>query len=261
MAAGTHGFRGGDRQRFWASVCAALGAHALLAILFVQVAPAAVPREPALQWIELAENVPTLAAHGTRAAPPSATLRVNTTHARRPGARAHRARGHEAAATPKAHEKVAMEKQMASAHDTPASAAGALDDDARQRGVESARAGGGSVAPAGGVSDGTLATRAVLIASSAACTGLFPAMAASDDGVVTLSMEVAPSGRVHAGRVLDERPLGEGFGDAARRCLQRVRFQPALDRLGRHVASTSVLRLRFARHPGDRRPLTAALTR
>ncbi|HEY6555833.1 MAG TPA: energy transducer TonB [Polyangiaceae bacterium] len=231
------------------SICCALSAHGLLAIFFVQPSPATVPAEPALQWVELTEDAPTPPPLGTRLAPPRSESHrsVNTTCARRAAARAPAARGHE----------VATEKQTASAHDTPA--AGALEDDTGQRAAESAGAGSGRVAPAGGVSDGTLATRAVLVASTAACNGFFPALAASDDGVVTLSMQVTPSGHAHAGRVLDELPLGEGFGDAARRCLQRVRFQPALDRHGQPVASTSVLRLRFARHPGARRRLTAAL--
>jgi hypothetical protein len=76
-----------------------------------------------------------------------------------------------------------------------------------------------------------------------------------------MAMRVAPTGRVFAGHVLDERPLGEGFAGAARRCLERVRFQPALDSRGKPMGSSSVLRLRFARHLGKRRALTAALAR
>jgi hypothetical protein len=251
MAAGTHGFRGSDGRRLLGSICAALSAHGVLAILFVQPEPAAVPVEPALQWIDLTEVAPAPPVLGTRVATPRSESQrsVSTTCARRSAARTPAAREHE----------LATEKQIANAHGTPAKAAGAIEDDTVERGPEAAGAGAGPVAPVGGVSEGTLVTRAVLVASTAACNGFFPATAASDDGVVTLSMQVTPSGRAHAGRVLDEQPLGEGFGNAARRCLERVRFQPALDRHGQPAASTSVLRLRFARHPGARRRLTAAL--
>lgn len=260
MAAGAHGFRGSNERRLLSSLCAALIAHALLAIFVVQLTPKAMLAEPALQWIELTEAAPARRALGTtpatyRSAP---QRNVNTmTSARRTATRAARPRGQE----------VAAEKQVTSAHDTSAPTTGtleparALEAGRGHRAAESSGAGAGSVAPAGGVSGGALATRAVLIASTAACDNFFPALAASDDGVVTLFMHVAPSGRVHSGRVLDERPLGDGFGNAARRCLQRVRFQPAVDRHGQPVASTSVLRLRFARHPGARRRLTAGLTR
>jgi TonB family protein len=93
------------------------------------------------------------------------------------------------------------------------------------------------------------------------CSGVFPAQARSERGVVTVALRVSTNGRAVATRIVDERPAREGFGGAARHCLGRVRFQPALDASGQAVASTSVLRLRFARHPSPRRPLSAALSR
>lgn len=63
---------------------------------------------------------------------------------------------------------------------------------------------------------------------------------------VLLQVVVGPSGRVEQARVLDDP--GHGFGDTARRCALRTRFQPARDPNGRPIrAQSPPLRVRFTR--------------
>ncbi|HLV20077.1 MAG TPA: energy transducer TonB [Polyangiaceae bacterium] len=81
------------------------------------------------------------------------------------------------------------------------------------------------------------------------CAGLFPWQAEADEGTVTMRLAVTPRGVAHHPEVLAESPRGHGFGRAAASCLSRMRFEPATDRSGKPVASSSVVRLRFAREP------------
>jgi periplasmic protein TonB len=79
------------------------------------------------------------------------------------------------------------------------------------------------------------------------CRGFFPTRADRDEGHVTLTVVVQPTGAVGAVTVLTESPAGEGFGDAARRCLAAQRFVPALDRAGQATRTATQVRIHFTR--------------
>lgn len=79
------------------------------------------------------------------------------------------------------------------------------------------------------------------------CRGMFPRGAEHDEGSVVVALRVTPSGVPTGPRVLEEFPRGEGFAEAARACLPRLRFEPAADAEGVPVAAESVVRLRFHR--------------
>jgi protein TonB len=80
-----------------------------------------------------------------------------------------------------------------------------------------------------------------------ACAGFYPSEADVDSGVVTLTVVVRADGNVTSTAVLSETPSGQGFGKAARACLQRKHFEPSLDRAGNVVAAATSIRLRFSR--------------
>lgn len=79
------------------------------------------------------------------------------------------------------------------------------------------------------------------------CAGFYPPAASADSGLVTLALVVRPSGELAAANVVDESPRGEGFGAAARACLAKTSFTPALDRAGKAVTAAVSIRVRFTR--------------
>lgn len=66
-----------------------------------------------------------------------------------------------------------------------------------------------------------------------------------DSGVASLKVEVAPTGQVRAVHVLHDS--GHGFGKAARSCALRKRYRAALDRAGRSIGATLLVRVHFVR--------------
>jgi protein TonB len=64
---------------------------------------------------------------------------------------------------------------------------------------------------------------------------------------VTLTVVVRADGGVSSASVVSESPAGQGFGKAARACIQRKRFEPSLDRSGTAVAAATTIKLRFVR--------------
>lgn len=80
-----------------------------------------------------------------------------------------------------------------------------------------------------------------------ACAGFYPSEADADSGAVTLTVVVRADGAVSSSAVVSESPAGQGFGKAARACLQRKRFEPSLDRAGTPVAAATTIKLRFVR--------------
>ena len=62
------------------------------------------------------------------------------------------------------------------------------------------------------------------------CRGYFPAQSTHDLGLVAAVALIQPSGALAKLDVESEAPIGQGFARAARECLQRQRFAPALDR-------------------------------
>mgnify|MGYP003471363412 CR=1 FL=1 len=79
------------------------------------------------------------------------------------------------------------------------------------------------------------------------CRGYFPEHAHLDQGDVTLLVTVLPNGKVARVELEAETPAGEGFGGAARACLTRGEFVPALDERGEPTAARTRVVVRFAR--------------
>jgi protein TonB len=92
----------------------------------------------------------------------------------------------------------------------------------------------------------SLSRRAVLLAQNP-CAGFYPSEASADSGAVTLTLVVRADGRVSSALVVSESPGGEGFGKAARACVEAQHFEPSLDREGRAVAAATTIKLRFSR--------------
>lgn len=80
-----------------------------------------------------------------------------------------------------------------------------------------------------------------------ACAGSYPTDANVDSGSVTLTVVVRGDGVVTTASVLSETPANQGFGHAARTCIVRKRFTPALDRAGNAVATSTTLKVGFVR--------------
>lgn len=99
----------------------------------------------------------------------------------------------------------------------------------------------------GGTASGPRWTRPPKLAATDACQGYFPAKALSTHGSVALLVVLRADGRVTRAQVELETPAGQGFGEAARRCLLAQRFEPALNGQGQPVAARTRVRLRFAR--------------
>jgi protein TonB len=104
-----------------------------------------------------------------------------------------------------------------------------------------ARGGGDAITPASNLS------RVARLEEADACRGFFPRDADVDFGLVSLVLVVRAGGEVTTVSVANETPKGQGFGKAARSCLLSKRFSPALDREGRAVTSSTVVKLRFVR--------------
>lgn len=79
------------------------------------------------------------------------------------------------------------------------------------------------------------------------CKGFFPGDADDDIATVVVLVTVKPSGEVASVNVVSENPKGQGFGKAARTCLQSVKLQPGLDKEGKPTTGTEQFRLRFTR--------------
>lgn len=90
-------------------------------------------------------------------------------------------------------------------------------------------------------------SRAPKLAEADACKGYFPSTADDDAGDATLLVVVKPSGQVASATVLGETPAGQGFGAAARTCLLKKTFVPALDKSGNAVSTATKVHLRFSR--------------
>lgn len=96
------------------------------------------------------------------------------------------------------------------------------------------------------VAAANLSRRATLTALNP-CAGFYPSEATSDAGAVTLTLVVRADGAVASAVVVSETPSGEGFGKAARTCLERKRFEPSLDLAGVAVTAATTIKIRFVR--------------
>lgn len=106
--------------------------------------------------------------------------------------------------------------------------------------------------PAAAPSEGELVAAANLsrratLNEANACAGFYPSEADADSGAVTLTLIVRADGAVTSSSVVSETPQGQGFGKAARACLQKKRFEPSLDRAGNPVAAATTIKVRFVR--------------
>ena len=79
------------------------------------------------------------------------------------------------------------------------------------------------------------------------CRGHFPAQSANDLGVVAVVALITPAGAIAKLDIESETPSGQGFARAARECLQRQRFAPALDRQGKPALARTRVTIRFSR--------------
>jgi protein TonB len=116
------------------------------------------------------------------------------------------------------------------------------------KGVGSVPAPPVAVAPAGdGLTAAADLSRRASLSEANACAGFYPSEASADSGTVALTLVVRADGAVTSAAVVSESPAGQGFGLAARACLQRKRFEPSLDRAGKAVAAATTIRVRFVR--------------
>jgi len=79
------------------------------------------------------------------------------------------------------------------------------------------------------------------------CRGFFPQGAQTNRGEVSVIATVRDQGSVVRTEIESETPLGQGFGAAARACLAKQRFEPALDDAGKPTAARTRVRITFAR--------------
>jgi TonB family protein len=102
-------------------------------------------------------------------------------------------------------------------------------------------------APASTLTPASNLSRRATLSEPNACAGFYPSEANTDAGSVTINLVVRADGSVSSASVVSETPAGQGFGKAARTCLQRKRFEPSLDRSGNPVDAATTIRLRFVR--------------
>jgi TonB family protein len=79
------------------------------------------------------------------------------------------------------------------------------------------------------------------------CRGFFPSAARDDVAVATVRLVIGKSGKVSSANVVSESPVGQGFGEAARRCMLDQMFVPALDREGNGAATALNVNVKFSR--------------
>lgn len=113
-------------------------------------------------------------------------------------------------------------------HASPSRSAGAADGGAAAESTES-----------------SVRNPLLLTALADPCAADFPSDAHVARGVVRVAVRVDRSGHAAATRILSESPRGEGFADAARRCAERLRFQPARSMAGAPVPAEARLELAF----------------
>ncbi|MGC4087595.1 MAG: energy transducer TonB [Polyangiaceae bacterium] len=108
------------------------------------------------------------------------------------------------------------------------------------------------VAPAAKTSGESLTAAADLgrkpsLGESDPCRGYFPQAASDDVANASVMVTLNKSGSVSKVTLLNETPSGQGFGAAARACMQSKHFTPALDREGRPTATAIRVNVRFSR--------------
>ena len=79
------------------------------------------------------------------------------------------------------------------------------------------------------------------------CRGYCPPRGRHNTGRVALLATLRASGAIARIEIESETPPGEGFAAAARTCLARGRFSPALDERGQPTATRARVTLRFTR--------------
>jgi hypothetical protein len=102
--------------------------------------------------------------------------------------------------------------------------------------------GNGATAGAAGSASG-----ARLLGAGDPCAGYFPADSTASRGEVHLSVDVDAQGSVVGSEVLEVRPAGAGFSQAAQSCAARLRFAAARTSSGAPLRSRAILVLRFDR--------------
>jgi TonB family protein len=85
------------------------------------------------------------------------------------------------------------------------------------------------------------------LGSADPCRGFFPQSAHSNRGQVSVIATVRDQGSIARVEIESETPAGQGFGAAARACLSKQRFEPALDDAGKPTAARTRIRISFDR--------------
>jgi TonB family protein len=89
--------------------------------------------------------------------------------------------------------------------------------------------------------------RSASLSATDPCRGFFPRSASEDTARVTVLVELDARGATTRVRVVEEEPAGQGFAEAAQRCLEVARFEPALDGGGTATSGELKLTIRFTR--------------
>jgi hypothetical protein len=79
------------------------------------------------------------------------------------------------------------------------------------------------------------------------CRGYFPSAASDDVASASVLVTIGKNGAVSRVSLLSETPPKQGFGAAARTCMNNKRFTPGLDRDGNPAATAIRVNIRFAR--------------
>jgi outer membrane biosynthesis protein TonB len=118
-------------------------------------------------------------------------------------------------------------------------------------GLAGARVGGTGSAPVRPAGDGLTAvgdlSQKPRLRDAAPCRGFFPDAAHDDLAAVSVRVVIGKDGAVSSANVVSESPAGQGFGNAARRCMLDQVFLPALDRDGKNAATALNVNVKFSR--------------
>lgn len=250
-------------QRYAASSVVAFAAHWSLACALPTRSPHDAEATPTLVWLEaapLANGMMTLPAEGDAGATtlaaqaPAAAVRpqvqrrrdmLRATAGRRAPRTAHASTELDTA-TPAGDLEVAEPSPEAETGPLDASMMGQTAAGAESDVALAGSAGSGLLTRFGASGESGLVHGPILRAATS-CAGYFPVDARTGRGEVEIDVTVDAGGHARESHVLNEQPFGQGFGVAARGCVQTLSFAPAVDRSGAAVSGHAKLRLRFAR--------------
>lgn len=86
-----------------------------------------------------------------------------------------------------------------------------------------------------------------MLLGTGGCRQYFPHDAKSEEGTVTVAIDVSTAGTSAGTHIVNESPSRNGFGEAAARCATSLHFAPAIDESGVPIRAVATLELHFAR--------------